>query len=203
VYPEAHALPEPSAEEHLEWACLSALERLGAATPAEIAWYWASHSVAQAAAWCRKAVSDGRIVAVTVAGANGARPRAGYALPDWESRLRAASAPPARTRLLSPFDPVVRDRDRLLRLFGFDYRFEAFVPAPKRKYGYYVLPILEGERFVGRLDARTDREQGALEIEKLFWEPGVRVTRARRRELRLALENLAKRVGVGDVRGVE
>jgi uncharacterized protein YcaQ len=203
VYPEAHASPEPSKAEHLDWACVSALERLGAATPTELSRYWGAISVAQAAAWCRKAVSAGRIVALQVEGVNGAKPRAAYALPDWRERVRAAPEPPDRTRLLSPFDPVVRDRDRLQRLFGFDYRFEAFVPAPERKYGYYVLPILEGERFVGRLDARTDRERGALEVEKLFWEPGARVTRARRKGLRLALENLAKRVGVADVRGVE
>ena len=203
VLPEAHAAPEPSAEAHLDWACSSALERLGTATPAEIAAFWAAVSNAQATAWCRAAVSDGRIVAVSVRGSGDARPQAAFALADWEERLRRAPAPPERTRLLSPFDPIVRDRKRLQRLFDFDYRFEAFVPAPKRKYGYYVLPVLEGERLVGRLDARTDREQGELVVERLFWEPGVRVTRARRRGLADALGNLAKRVGVAAVRGVE
>ncbi len=203
VLPEAHALPAPDPEAHLDWACSSALERLGVATPSELAWFWAAVSVSQAADWCRRAVSAGRVALVSVAGVDGGRPRAAFAPADWQERLRRAPEPIARSVLLSPFDPVLRDRKRLERLFGFDYRFEAFVPAAKRKYGYYVLPILEGERFVGRLDARTDRERGQLVVEKLFWEPGLRVTRARRRGLVRALESLAERLGVGDVRGVE
>ena len=75
-------------------------------------------------------------------------------------------------RLLSPFDPVVRDRKRALRLFDFDYRFEAFVPAKKRVYGYYVLPLLRGERMVGRLDAKMHRDRGVLEARGLWWEEG-------------------------------
>jgi len=199
VLPAAHAAPEPSAEEHVEWACRSALERLGAATSIELAAFWAAIPSARAAAWCRDAVSAGRLVPVSLASCKGEKPRAGFALPDWEQRLRRAPAVPDRTRLLSPFDPVVRDRKRVERLFGFDYRFEAFVPAAKRRYGYYVMPILEADRFVGRLDPRHDRERGALVVEKLFWEPGVRPTRARLRALELALEGLAARIGAREV----
>lgn len=199
VLPHAHAAPEPSPEAHVEWACLSALERLGTATSTELAAFWAAVPVARAAAWCREAVSAGRLVPVSLASRNGERPRAGFALPDWERRASRAPPVPDRTRLLSPFDPVMRDRKRVERLFGFDYRFEAYVPAAKRRYGYYVLPILERDRFVGRLDPRHDRERGALVVEKLFWEPGVRPTRARRRALELGLEGLARRIGAREV----
>jgi hypothetical protein len=98
-------------------------------------------------------------------------------------------------RLLSPFDPIVRDRARALRLFGFDYRFEAFVPAPKRVHGYYVLPMLERDRLVGRVEPRLDRESGVLTVRGPWWEPGVRPTRARRAALDAALERLASMVG--------
>ncbi|MGH9887619.1 MAG: DNA glycosylase AlkZ-like family protein, partial [bacterium] len=161
--------------------------------------FWAAISSARAAAWCRAAVSEGRLVPVSLASANGEKPRAGFAPSDWEQRLRRAPAVPERTRLLSPFDPVVRDRKRVERLFGFDYRFEAYVPAAKRRYGYYVLPILEGDRFVGRLDPRHDRERRALVVEKLFWEPGVKPTRTRRRGLELGLDGLAARIGARTV----
>ena len=97
----------------------------------------------------------------------------------------------AATVVLCPFDPVLRDRDRCLRLFGFDYRFEAFVPEPKRQYGYFVLPILEGDRLIGRLDPKLHRDRGLLEIKGLWWEPGIRPTKARRRSLDEALERLA------------
>jgi hypothetical protein len=199
VLPEAHASPAPSPEAHVEWACHSALERLGVATSSEIATFWAAVSATQVSAWCREAVSAGRIAAVSLEAADGSKPRKAFAVLDWEPRLRRAPAAPERTRLLSPFDPVVRDRKRLQRLFAFDYRFEAFVPAAKRKFGYYVLPILEGERFVGRLDPRHDRERGVLVVEKLFWEPGVRPTRVRRRALDAALADLAQRIGASSL----
>ncbi len=200
VLPDAHAAPAPSPEAHVDWACSSALERLVVATSGELAAFWAAITPAQAAAWCRQSVSDGRIVAVAVRGLDGGKPRTSFAVPDWEARLLRASASeaPRRTRLLSPFDPVLRDRKRLERWFGFDYRFEAFVPAAKRRYGYYVLPILEGERFVGRLDPRHDRERSVLVVEKLHWEPGVRPTRARLRGLDEALHGLAQRIGARD-----
>lgn len=195
VLPDAHAAPDPSLDEHIEWACSSALERLTVATSAELAAFWAAISSAQAATWCRQAVSEGRIEPVSLHGVDGAKPRAAFALPGWKRRLGRLPAVPARTRLLSPFDPVLRDRKRLERLFGFDYRFEAFVPAAKRRYGYYVLSILEGDRFVGRLDPRFDRERGVLVVEKLYWEKGIRPTRARRAALNEALHGLAARIG--------
>lgn len=199
VLPEAHARPAPSPKAHVEWACGSALERLGVATAMELTAFWRAIPVARANAWCREAVSAGRIIPVSVHGVAGSKPRAAFASLDWEARLRRAKPIPERTRLLSPFDPLLRDRQRLERLFGFDYRFEAFVPAAKRRYGYYVLPILERERFVGRLDPRHDRERAVLVVEKLHWEPGVRPTRERKRALDDALGSLAARIGAKSV----
>jgi uncharacterized protein YcaQ len=199
VLPEAAALPEPSHEEHVAWACTTALERLGVASPKELAEFWYVISAAEAATWCRAAVAEGRLEPVLVKSADGSAPRPAYAPPDWRSRVARLPPPPERTRLLSPFDPIVRDRARALRRFGFDYRFEAFVPAPKRRYGYFVMPILEGDRLVGRLDPKVNRERGVLEVRGLWWEPGVKPTRARRRGLEDALARLASFVGARDV----
>jgi uncharacterized protein YcaQ len=90
---------------------------------------------------------------------------------------------------------VLRDRARALRLFGFDYRFEAFVPEPARRFGYYVLPVLEGERLVARVDPKFQRDEGALRIRRVFWEPGAPPTRARRKGLEEAAERLARFLG--------
>ena len=199
VLPEAHAAPAPSRDEHVDWACASALERLGAATPAELRDFWRAVTPGEAAAWCRRAVSESRAVAVSLGSARAGKPLAGVALPDWEARVRRAPAPPAELRLLAPFDPIVRDRQRAARLFDFDYVFEAYVPAAKRRFGYYVLPVLERDRFVARLDPRHDRERGVLVVEGLWWEPGVRATRARRTALERALEKLARRIGARSV----
>jgi len=79
------------------------------------------------------------------------------------------------TTLLSPFDPVVWDRERASAMFGFDYTIECYTPQPKRRYGYFVLPILRRGRLVGRLDAKAHREAGTFEVKKLFLEPGIRI----------------------------
>jgi uncharacterized protein len=195
VFPAAHAAPRPDQAEHLEWACRTALERLGTATASEIAGFWHAVSLEDAKAWGARAASRGEIVEVQVEAVDGSKPRAAWAVPDWEARAAALPPAPPRIRLLAPFDPILRDRKRTLRLFNFDYRFEAFVPGPKRQHGYYVLPILEGERLVGRLDPKVHRDQSVLEVRALWWEPGVRESKGRIAGLEAALDRLARLVG--------
>ncbi|MFL6254159.1 MAG: winged helix-turn-helix domain-containing protein [Pyrinomonadaceae bacterium] len=196
VHPEPHRATAPTEEAHTEWACSTALERLVIATPKELAEFWAAIEPARAKAWCERALLEGRIVPVLVESLEETqKPRPAYALPDWERRLKRLPEPPRLTRLLSPFDPVLRDRARALRLFGFDYRFEAFVPEPQRRFGYYVLPLLEGDRLVGRIDPKFQRDEGALKVRRVYWEPGVRATRERVKGLKEAAERLARFVG--------
>ena len=72
--------------------------------------------------------------------------------------------------LLSPFDPLLWDRPRVRRLFGFDQVLEIFKPAPKRIYGYYCLPVLAGERLVARFDLKADRKRGILRVLSVHFE---------------------------------
>jgi uncharacterized protein YcaQ len=81
-------------------------------------------------------------------------------------------AVPARTTFLSPFDRLVHDRDRAELLWDFHYRLEMYVPAAKREYGYYVLPILHGDRLVGRIEPVFDRGEKVLRVKGLWWEAG-------------------------------
>jgi uncharacterized protein YcaQ len=78
-----------------------------------------------------------------------------------------------RTATLSPFDRLIHDRRRLLDLFGFDYVLEIYVPPAKRRWGYYVLPVLDGDRFIGRFDAKADRESSTLRVPAIHMEPGM------------------------------
>jgi len=87
-----------------------------------------------------------------------------------QGRLRAT-----HTALLSPFDPLVWDRTRVQAMFDFQYTLECYTPAPKRRYGYFVLPILHRGRLVGRVDAKAHRGEGVFEVKSLFLEPGVKV----------------------------
>lgn len=195
VLPACTAIAHPSEAEHIEWACRTAFERLVVATPKEIADFWHSISIAQARHWCDNAAKRGEIVPVMSPSIIGEKPRPGFAVADWHTRLRKLPEAPDRMRLLSPFDPVMRDRARVARLFGFDYRFEAFVPEAKRRYGYYVLPLLEGDRLVGRIDPKFHRERCTLAVRTVYWEPQVRVTKARKKRLAEALERLAALIG--------
>lgn len=80
---------------------------------------------------------------------------------------------PTHTAILSPFDPLVTDRARAQDLFDFDYNIECYTPAPKRKFGYFVLPILHKGNLVGRMDAKAWRSQKRLQVIRLYLEPGV------------------------------
>jgi len=121
------------------------------------------------------------------------------ARPETLETLSHIMPPPGAMRVLSPFDPAIRDRKRAEALFGFDYRIEIFVPAAKRQYGYYVFPLLEGERFVGRIDMKHDREADALRVTALWLEPRLKLTAGRMAKLEKALAEVADFAGVSQV----
>jgi uncharacterized protein len=93
----------------------------------------------------------------------------------WLAHPDAVDGPvPNRVTFLSPFDRLVHDRDRAEALWGFHYRLEMYVPKARREYGYYVLPILRGDRIVGRIEPVHDRKAGVLQVQGVWWEDGVR-----------------------------
>ncbi len=117
-----------------------------------------------------------------------------YVHPAHQALLDGAAAGRLRathTSLLSPFDPVVWDRERATSMFGFDYRIECYTPAPKRKYGYYVLPILHRGRLVGRLDAKPHGADGVFEVTALYLEADVVSTAALADALVAAIQTCA------------
>jgi uncharacterized protein YcaQ len=113
-------------------------------------------------------VELGELVVVQVQGVRGKR----FVLKDDVALLEAPPEVPPSVAFLPPFDALVWDRALLADLFGFEYVWELFVPPEKRRWGWYVLPILFGDRLVGRIEPRIDRAAGRVEVLDLWWEDG-------------------------------
>jgi hypothetical protein len=111
-------------------------------------------------------VEDGELVPVEVAGVRGKR----FVLRDEVALLKAPPEPPPTVAFVPPFDALVWDRALLGSLFGFDYVWELFVPPAKRRWGWYVLPILFGDRFVGRIEPRIEGAEACVRVLNLWWE---------------------------------
>jgi uncharacterized protein len=120
-------------------------------------------------------------------------------LPLLESLMEGKGWEP-RLSLLPPFDNLVGNQDRLQRLFDFGYVREQFFPPEKRRFGFYVLPVLRGEMFIGRIDPRLDRESKTLVINSVHAETGAPMDRSVGRELGDAIEDLANFVGAARVK---
>ncbi len=196
VFPDQHRAPQPDVAETVDWACRAALDRLGFATSGELAAFWDLVAPAEAKAWCAEALARGELAEVEVVMADG-RLRRHFA---WPGTLGAeAPEPSQRVRILSPFDPLLRDRKRAERLFGFHYRIEVFVPEPKRRYGYYVFPVLEGDQMIGRIDMKADRSAGVLNVRAFWPEAGARMGAGRRARLEAELERVARMAGCENV----
>ncbi len=198
VIPPEHLNTHVSEHDMIDWACTSALTCLGFATSGEIAAFYAIITPAQAKAWCVAALKNQTVVEADIESHDGSL-RPSFVLPEI---LNVTSPDPtARVRLLSPFDPALRDRKRAERLFNFHYRIEIFVPAPKRQYGYYVFPVMQGDRIIGRIDTKRD---GDTTLVTAFWpEKGVRMGKARVKALEAEVDRVATFVGSTSVNWAE
>ncbi|MEJ2028841.1 MAG: crosslink repair DNA glycosylase YcaQ family protein [Maritimibacter sp.] len=176
-----------SEAEQTDYLHREAIARLGFATPAELARFWEATPLPEVKAWINRA----DLMPIEVESASGETYPA-LAHPDIGARLDAAPAPGQRVRLINPFDPAVRDRTRLERLFGFAYRNEMFVPKAERNYGYYVYPLLEGLRFFARIELKAERDSGALRVTGYWPEPGLRPSSARARRLEVELDRFRR-----------
>jgi uncharacterized protein len=118
-------------------------------------------------------VESGELVRVTVEGVRGPR----FVLRDEVELLSAPPDPPPSVAFLPPMDPLMWDRSLLQPLFRFDWRWEVFTPEHQRRWGYYVLPIVFRDRFVGRIEPRIVRAEGRVRVLGLWWEEGFRPDR--------------------------
>jgi uncharacterized protein len=189
ILPDWDDARAPSLETVHETFVLNTVRALGVTKAAWIADYFRLYKkVAQSA--IDKLAKRGQLQTVQVEGWD----VLGYFHPDdWDAIAAAAKGqiPVSRTTLLSPFDPVVWDRARAQELFKFTYQIECYTPAPKRKYGYFTLPILHNNALIGRLDPKAHRKEGIFEVKALHLEPGVSVDDALITALKKALKACA------------
>jgi len=193
IFPE-HLRQGPEDTQQAKALCDWAIDKISFGTCGEVQRFWEAMSATEAKGWLERR----KLVPVEVQGAD-KRWYHAWGAPDVEERIKAAPAPTIRLRILNPFDPAIRDRARLERLFGFEYRNEMFVPQAKRRWGYYVYPLLEGDRFVGRCEVKADRAAGRLRVTGFWPEPKVKWGAARLEKLESELVRFARLAGIRDV----
>ena len=198
VVPPEYLNARTNLEETLDWVHNAALDRLGVATASEIADFWALATKDEAKAWAQHALGRGEVIEVSVEGHDG-KTRPALIRPETLETLPTVPEPPGMVRILSPFDPALRDRKRAERLFGFHYRIEIFVPAAKRQYGYYVFPVLEADRLIGRIDMACDSKTGLLTVRAFWPEAGVKPGSGRLSRLKTAIERSARLASAKDI----
>jgi len=170
--PDAWAAEAVSAEQFHRWHIERSLHAMGAAPEIDLTHYLTYPRGATAArrAALRAMLADGLVTSLEV---EGAKTRWLALTRDLPLLARAARRPAASqgTTLLAPFDSLLWYRERVSRLFGFDYRIEVYTPGHKRVHGYYTLPILHHGQLIGRLDAKTQRAEGRLDVRHVHFEP--------------------------------
>lgn len=189
----------PSEETAIATMLENSARSLGIFLPEWLADYYRLRRV-DAAAWIARWQHDGTVVPVQVE-----KMGTMWLHRQWLPELALAQQGKlnaTHSAVLSPFDPLVWDRRRVLQFFAFDYRLECYTPAPKRRYGYFVLPLLCRGALVGRMDAKMHRKAHMLEIIALYLEDGVNVTASLMRDLQAAINDFARWQGATRVSAV-
>jgi uncharacterized protein YcaQ len=171
VLPASAEPPAKTAADFPAWAVERGVGYLGVATARQVSDYYRLN-MAETRAGLEVVENQDKVVPVEVEGWNDVA----YVLPEdvgLIDEIAQGQHQPQLTTFLSPFDNLTWNRDRLLDLFNFDYRIELYTPKPKRKFGYYVLPILHNGQFVGRLDPKADRKNKTFIVHAIYLEPGV------------------------------
>lgn len=195
VHPDWMPREKLSERQAVSRAAEKSLRALGVGTARHIKWHFTRHRYPGLPAVLADLEKQGRITRVAVEARRG--PPLGkepwYVHTDDLPRLEALSNGnwQPRTVLLSPFDNLICDRDRSLQLFDFDFRIEIYVPPARRRYGYYVLPIVHGDRLIGRLSPLMDRAKRRLVVEAVYAEPSAPMTRVAAKAVNQAIRDLA------------
>jgi len=181
---------------------LNALTALGVATPAHLKACYVGPRTKDLAPVLSRLEAEGHIIQVRLVDDGATLPGSWWMRTADLPLLRRLGSDDGwrpRTTLLSPFDNLIINRARTEQMFGFHYRMEIYVPKAERRYGYFAMPVLHGDRLIGRIDPRFDRARNTLLINSLHVEPGVRLTAKSRAAMAQAITSLAQFLGASDI----
>ncbi len=180
----------------INWLCLQALHRLSVANAKEIKNFWGSLSIKEVNTWIKE--NEDNLIEIQWQDSEGKLIKSFSPL-DIEVRLANLKILGSQIKIINPFDPAIRDRIRLKKIFDFDYKIEIFVPKEKRVWGYYVYPILQNDKFIGRIELKADRKMKQLNVLNFWKEDDIIWNDNQQKKLDIELESLALLVGIDKV----
>mgnify|MGYP000550631611 CR=1 FL=1 len=183
-------------EKQVNWLCEEALHRLSIGNEKEIKNFWDAADIKEVKLWAQNNKNNLKKVKWETHEGEWID---GFAPLDIEERLNDLKISTSKIKIINPFDPAIRDRNRLKNIFGFEYKIEIFVPESKRKWGYYVYPLLEGNTFIGRIELKANQKKGQLNVINFWEEPNIKWNENRRKKLESELKKFAKYVNLTEV----
>jgi len=185
-----------SENKQINWLCSQALHRMSIASAKEIKNFWDTLSIKEVNSWIKN--NKNNLVEIQWENSEGTYIKS-FAPLDIENRLKNLKNPSSKIQIINPFDPAIRDRVRLKAIFDFDYKIEIFVPKAKRVWGYYVYPILQGNKFIGRIELQADRKNKQLNVLNFWKEDGIVWSDNQREKLDVELDSFASFVGIKNI----
>ena len=196
IIPEDILSQEIGKDEQIDWLCKGALHRMSVASAKEIKNFWDALNTQEVNAWVKENEED--LIEVQWENNEGKYIKS-FASLDIENRLNNLK-PSTQMQIINPFDPTIRDRIRLKKIFDFDYKIEIFVPKAKRIWGYYIYPILEGNKFVGRIELQADRKAKMMYVLNFWTEEGIIWGKEQQTKLDKELANLALLIDIRNIK---
>ena len=189
-----------SEAQQIDWLCTQALTRLSVASAKEIKDFWGSLSIKEVNTWLIK--NKENLLEIEWENNEGKYIKS-FACLDIKDRLENLKNEKNEIQIINPFDPAIRDRKRLKKIFDFDYKIEIFVPKEKRVWGYYVYPILQGNTFIGRIELQANRKDNQLDVLNFWIEDGFTWDKKQQKNLDIELSSFALLVGITKVKWIK
>ncbi|WP_072682408.1 winged helix-turn-helix domain-containing protein [Arcobacter sp. LA11] len=183
-------------EEQINWLCTQALKRMSIASAKEIKNFWDALTIQEVNTWIKN--NKENLLEVQWENYEGKYIKS-FSFLDITEKLNNLKSSNLKIQIINPFDPTIRDRVRLKNIFDFDYKIEIFVPKSKRKWGYYVYPLLEGSKFIGRIELQANRKDNQLNVLNFWKEDNIQWNNKQQEKLDLELFSFASLVGIKNV----